>query len=78
MFVPGKWQELASAFFLIYGDRCGREPIINVHTLVHIFKAFYKHLISSCLTYVLEVGKPVSKVHFCSTEVLGVKGGKYR
>jgi hypothetical protein len=27
---------------------------------------FYKHLISSCLTYVLEVGKPVFKVHFSS------------
>lgn len=71
MLVPGKWQELASGFFLICDDRCGWEPIINVHTLVHIFKVFYKHLISSCLTYVLEVGKPVFKVHFSSTEVLG-------
>lgn len=71
MFVPGKWQELASGFFLICDDRCGWEPIINVHTLVHIFKVFYKHLISSCLTYVLEVGKPVFRVHFSSTEVFG-------
>lgn len=41
--------------------------------LVHIFKVFYERLISSCLTSVLEVGKPVFKVHFSSPEVLGAK-----